>query len=69
MPREETAKHYRERINTVLHYIQTHLDEELDLNKLAELSAISPFHFHRIMRAYLNESLMSYIIRVRLETQ
>ena len=68
MPREETAKHYRERINTVLHYIQTHLDEELDLNKLAELSAISPFHFHRIMRAYLNESLMSYIIRVRLET-
>lgn len=68
MPRETTAKFYKERINKVLHYIQTHLNEDLDLSKLAEISAISPFHFHRIMRAYLNESLMSYIIRVRLET-
>lgn len=63
-----TKKHYNERINMVLHYIHTHLDEKLDLEKLAAISAISPFHFHRIIRAHLNESVMTYVIRVRLET-
>ncbi len=67
MPRKETNNLYHERINKVLQYIQNHLDEELDLVRLASVSAISPFHFHRIMRAHLNESLRSYIIRVRLE--
>ena len=66
--KQTTTKHYNERINKVLHYIQTHLDEKLDLDKLASISAISPFHFHRIMRAHLNETVMSYVIRVRLET-
>ena len=35
---------------------------------LAEMAHFSPFHFHKIMRAYLRESLGSYIIRVRLDT-
>ncbi|MCB2220204.1 MAG: AraC family transcriptional regulator [Bacteroidetes bacterium] len=65
--KQSTANYYREKINKVLHHIHTHLDENIDLEQLALMSAISPFHFHRIMRAYLNESLMSYIIRVRLE--
>jgi AraC family transcriptional regulator len=69
MPRKQsTANYYRESINKVLHYIHTHLDENIDLEQLALMSAISPFHFHRIMRAHLHESLMSYVIRVRLET-
>lgn len=62
-----TLKDYQQRVNKVLHYINTHLDEELDIGKLAELSSFSPFHFHRIMRAFLNEPLKSYIVRIRLE--
>ena len=44
------------------------LGEKLDLEMLASLAHFSPFHFHKIMRAYLRESLGSYIIRVRMDT-
>lgn len=66
--KEDTSKIYYERINRVLTYINNHLDEKLDLEKIAEISLFSSFHFHRIMRAYLNESIGSYIIRIRIET-
>lgn len=59
---------YRERINKVLVYIDEHLGEKLELSKLASISCFSTYHFHRIMRAHLNESLGAYIIRQRLQT-
>jgi AraC family transcriptional regulator len=58
---------YHERINKVLLFIDDHLGEKLDLATLASISCFSPYHFHRIMRAHLNESLGSYIIRQRLQ--
>ncbi|RPH34014.1 MAG: AraC family transcriptional regulator [Bacteroidales bacterium] len=63
---EQTLKSYYERINVVMQYIHNHLDEKLDLDYLASLSFYSPFHFHRIMRAYLGESLGSHIQRTRV---
>ncbi|OFX43549.1 MAG: hypothetical protein A2046_01485 [Bacteroidetes bacterium GWA2_30_7] len=68
MNKQDTLNSYYERINKVISYINSHLDEELDLNYLSEISFFSPFHFHRIIRAYLNESLGSYIVRIRMET-
>ncbi|HOX77182.1 MAG TPA: AraC family transcriptional regulator [Bacteroidales bacterium] len=59
---------YFERINKVLVYIDRNLGEKMDLEMLASMAHFSPFHFHKIMRAYLRESLGSYIIRVRLDT-
>jgi AraC family transcriptional regulator len=67
MPQNDIRNDYRERINRVLHYIDEHLDEKLDLGTLASVSCFSPYHFHRIMRAHLDESLGSYIIRQRLQ--
>ena len=64
----DTGNYYFERINKVILYIDNHLDENLDLEKLAGLGNYSLFHFHRIMRAYLGESPGAYIIRRRLET-
>lgn len=64
----DTKQNYFERINVVISYINNHLNESLDLEKLAELGYYSPFHFNRIMRAYLGESLGSYVIRIRIET-
>ena len=51
----------------VIDYISNHLDEKLDLDKLSNISAISPYHFHRIMSAHLGEPIGSYIIRCRIE--
>ncbi|MFC2136986.1 GyrI-like domain-containing protein [Bacteroidota bacterium] len=64
----DTVKDYFERINKVLLYINNHMEEKMDLDKLAEVSNFSTFHFHRIMKAYLNEPLWSYIVRLRLDT-
>jgi AraC family transcriptional regulator len=64
----DTQKFYFERINRVMVYINNHLGETLEMESLAEIGNYSVFHFHRIMRAYLGESLGAYIVRLRLET-
>jgi len=38
---------YQDRICRVLDYIDAHLDEDLPVDKLAEVACISKFHFHR----------------------
>lgn len=58
---------YMSRINRVMDYIETHLDEELSLETLAEVAHFSPFHFHRIFRAMTGETLGRFIQRLRLE--
>lgn len=67
MHRVETVTDYQIRINRAVDYINNHLGEELDIDKLASVSNFSAFHFHRIISAYLNEPLWSYIIRRRIE--
>ena len=59
---------YFERVNKVILYINNNLNERLDIVALAAVGNYSVFHFHRIMRAYLGESLGAYIVRRRLET-
>ncbi|MCP4131982.1 MAG: AraC family transcriptional regulator [bacterium] len=58
---------YEQRIHHVQDYISTHLDEELNLEKLAEIAAFSPFYFHRIFKAIAGETLHNFIQRIRLE--
>ena len=65
--KEETERVYRERILRVLLHIQEHLDEPLPLEELAEIAYFSPFHFHRVFRGMIGESLMEHIRRLRLE--
>jgi len=36
---------YEVRFDRVLEYIYTHLDDDLDLNKLAEIACLSPYHW------------------------
>lgn len=66
--REDTQHEYYKAINRVLKYIQEHLHENTGLKKLAEIACISPFHFHRIFKATIGESLAEYVQRLRLES-
>lgn len=59
---------YYYRFNEVLKYINFHLDEKLDLDKLASIAFVSKYHFHRLMKSYLGESLGTYVNRIRIET-
>lgn len=42
---------YRDAIDRATTYIQNHIDSQLELERLAEIAAFSPFHFHRIFAA------------------
>ena len=68
MAQKSTTDFYKERMNRITEYINTNLDTKIDLKKLAELSHLSPFHFHRISRALLGEPIGTYIARMRMET-
>lgn len=59
--------YYEERVNRVLDYITQHLDGDLSLNQLAEISHFSAFHFHRIFLSITGETVNSFVRRVRLE--
>ena len=62
-----TEQDYRERIVRTLMFIQDHLDDSVDLDQAAAAAACSRFHFHRIFRAFVGESLAEYVRRLRLE--
>ena len=64
----QTKTYYNQKVEEVLKYINNHLDQNLSIKELADYSGISFFHFHRILKAALNEPLAGYINRVRLET-
>lgn len=63
----QTLKDYTEGVLRALLFIQERLDEELSLEELAELAHFSPYHFHRIFRGMVGESLKAHIRRLRLE--
>ena len=56
-----------ERIQKAIYHIESHLDDELDVALLADISAYSQFHFSRVFKAQVGESVMSYTTRLRLE--
>ncbi len=58
---------YINRINKVVEFIETNLDSELSLDILAEIACFSPYHFHRVFSALLEETPNNFIIRQRLE--
>ena len=57
---------YGERMERVTAYVFDHLDDELDLNKLAEVACLSPYHWHRIYHAMRGETIAATVRRLRL---
>lgn len=55
------------RLHKVLLWIESHLDEPLDIKGLSEMAYYSEFHFHRVFRAYSGESVYGYRKRLLLE--
>jgi len=57
---------YETRLRRVSAYIHEHLDEELDMDRLAEIACMSSYHWHRIYRAIYGETLAASVKRLRL---
>jgi AraC family transcriptional regulator len=65
--RQYLRQEYMARINRVIDHIELNLDSPLKLETLAGVANFSPFHFHRIFRAILGETLNQFIQRIRVE--
>jgi AraC family transcriptional regulator len=64
---EYQREEYVSRMNRVIDYIETNIAIDLSLENLAKISNFSRFHFHRIFRAMVGETLNQFIQRIRLE--
>lgn len=54
------------RMEEILDYLITHLDEELDIDKIAEAFDYNSRYFARIFREYFGVPFHKYIVRLRL---
>lgn len=54
-------------INMVVDYIQANLDSDLSLYKISRIACLSEFHFSRIFKSVMDETLHQFIKRLRLE--
>ncbi|MDD2477212.1 MAG: AraC family transcriptional regulator, partial [Dysgonamonadaceae bacterium] len=64
--KDRSRKEYIARINRVMDYLEKHLDEQITLDKIAQIACFSPFHFHHIFSTLTNETLNSFIQRIRI---
>jgi len=64
--RQTTERDYRRRILNVIDHLRSHLDEAPSFERLAEIACFSPFHFHRIYRGMLGETVADTVRRLRL---
>lgn len=58
---------YRLRIDRVIRYICSHLEEELTVERLSGVSGLSKFHFHRQFTAYTGYSVAQFVRLTRLK--
>ena len=61
------AEQYQRQLDAVTDYIYAHLDDDLSLDRLADVSGFSPYHWHRIYRAVRGETAAQTVRRLRLE--
>ncbi len=61
------AAHHIGALLRALVYIDEHLDEPLQLERVAKLAYISPFYFHRLFHAYVGKTLAEYVTDLRLQ--
>lgn len=65
--KQTTSQSYRQRLTLVIDYIYDHLEHDLDVNTLAEVAMMSPYHFHRIYRELAQETVNGTVRRLRLQ--
>ena len=65
--KKTTNANYRQRLATVIDYMHDNINSSLDVNTLADVAFMSPYHFHRIYRELMQETVNSTVRRLRLQ--
>lgn len=58
---------YKKRICHAMNFISHNIDHDLSLEEIAETASLSKFHFHRIFKAVVGETVAGFTRRLRLE--
>ena len=64
--KSSTRESHYERIERVVGFLSNQVDNNPSLETLADVAAISPFHFHRVYRAVTGETPSATLRRLRL---
>ncbi|WP_323925265.1 AraC family transcriptional regulator [Aeromonas veronii] len=64
---KESALDYRKPVFKAMDYISHHLDDNPGLDEVAAAAAISTFHFHRIFKTMVGETITGFTRRLRME--
>lgn len=59
-------QNYRHSLLKAVDFIETHLHQRLSIAEIARVAAFSKYHFHRIFKAIVGESVKEYIRKRRL---
>ncbi|KRC71626.1 Multiple antibiotic resistance protein MarA [compost metagenome] len=62
----ETRTLYAQRLDPVLRWLASNPDADPDLHRLADLACLSPYHFHRVYRAMVGETVNATVQRIRM---
>ena len=65
--KKTTSANYRQRLTRVIDYIHDNINGSLDVNTLADVAFMSPYHFHRIYRELMQEQVNATVRRLRLQ--
>jgi len=65
---ELKRQEYVGRVNRVIDHIRANLNGDLCLETLAQVANFSPYHFHRVFKSIVGETLNAYIRRVRAQS-
>ena len=64
--KQKTRTEYARRLEPVLQWLAEHPAEMPDLYQLADLACLSPYHFHRVYRAMMGETVTATMQRIRM---
>lgn len=67
MNTDKIAKENVARLNKAIEFIEENLSEKLSLEIIADKAHFSPFHFHRLFKITVGETLQNFINRKRIE--
>ena len=64
---EQSRDEYHKRISSAMDYIQLNIHKNLSLEIVAKAAHLSPFHFHKVFKQVVGETVADYIRRIKLE--
>lgn len=66
-PLPDSSSDYADRVNRAIDHIVQDLAGDLSLKAVSRAAGLSPFHFHRIFKAFVGETLGQFVKRQQLE--